>query len=91
MLPTSSDNIALRSPAIFFSAIQSSSSRLTLVLWPASTIESLTTSDFMVARFENKVSLEGRVGSRDEREAVEIASWSAAGVQSVDDRLTIVR
>jgi osmotically-inducible protein OsmY len=45
----------------------------------------------MVARFENKVSLEGRVGSRDEREAVEIASWSAAGVQSVDDRLTIVR
>jgi hyperosmotically inducible protein len=45
----------------------------------------------VTVREENKVSLEGRVGSRDEREAVEIAAWSAAGVQSVDDRLTIVR
>jgi osmotically-inducible protein OsmY len=45
----------------------------------------------VTVREENKVSLEGRVGSWDEREAVEIAAWSAAGVQSVDDRLTIVR
>ncbi len=39
----------------------------------------------------NKVSLEGKVDSWDEREAVEKAAWSVAGVQSVDDRLTIVR
>jgi osmotically-inducible protein OsmY len=39
----------------------------------------------------NKVSLEGKVESWDEREAVEDAAWSVAGVQSVDDRLTIVR
>ena len=45
----------------------------------------------VTVREGNKVSLEGRVGSWDEREAVEIAAWLAAGVQSVDDRLTIVR
>jgi len=39
----------------------------------------------------NKVSLEGVVESWDEKEAVESAAWSVAGVQSVDDRLTIVR
>jgi len=39
----------------------------------------------------NKVSLEGKVDSWEEREAVENAAWSVAGVQSVDDRLTIVR
>jgi osmotically-inducible protein OsmY len=39
----------------------------------------------------NKVSLEGKVDSWDEREAVEKAAWSVAGVQSVDDRLTITR
>jgi osmotically-inducible protein OsmY len=39
----------------------------------------------------NKVSLEGTVDSWDEREAVENAAWSAAGVQSVENRLTIVR
>jgi osmotically-inducible protein OsmY len=37
----------------------------------------------------NKVSLEGRVDSWDERAAVENAAWSVAGVKSVDDRLTI--
>ena len=37
----------------------------------------------------NKVSLEGMVDSWDEREAIENAAWSVAGVQSVDDRLTI--
>jgi osmotically-inducible protein OsmY len=39
----------------------------------------------------NKVSLEGMVDSWNEREAVENAAWSVAGVQSVDDRLTTVR
>ncbi len=39
----------------------------------------------------NKVSLQGKVDSWEEREAVENAAWSVAGVQSVDDRLTIVR
>jgi osmotically-inducible protein OsmY len=37
----------------------------------------------------NRVKLEGRVDSWEEREAVENAAWSVAGVQSVDDRLTI--
>jgi osmotically-inducible protein OsmY len=39
----------------------------------------------------NKVTIEGKVDSWDEREAVEDAAWSVAGVQSVDDRLTIAR
>jgi osmotically-inducible protein OsmY len=37
----------------------------------------------------SKVVLEGKVDSWDERRAVESAAWSAAGVTSVDDRLTI--
>jgi hyperosmotically inducible protein len=37
----------------------------------------------------NKVVLEGKVDNWDERRAVENAAWSAAGVSSVDDRLTI--
>ena len=37
----------------------------------------------------NKVLLEGMVDNWDEREAIENAAWSVAGVQSVDDRLTI--
>lgn len=37
----------------------------------------------------NKVVLEGKVSSLDERRAVENAAWSAAGVASVEDRLTI--
>ena len=37
----------------------------------------------------NKVVLEGKVDNWDERRAVETAAWSAAGVASVDDRLTI--
>lgn len=45
----------------------------------------------VVVRDGNKVSLEGKVESWDERDAVEDAAWSVAGVQSVDDRLTIVR
>ena len=43
-----SDIVTWRSPAIFFSAFQNSSSRLTLVLRPARKIERLTTSDFMM-------------------------------------------
>jgi osmotically-inducible protein OsmY len=37
----------------------------------------------------NKVVLEGKVDNLDERRAVENAAWSAAGVASVEDRLTI--
>jgi osmotically-inducible protein OsmY len=35
----------------------------------------------------NKVVLEGRVASWDERHAVEKAAWSAPGVKSVEDRM----
>ena len=35
----------------------------------------------------NKVLLEGKVGSWDERNAVENAAWSAPGVKSVEDRM----
>jgi hyperosmotically inducible protein len=35
----------------------------------------------------NKVLLEGKVGSWDERHAVENAAWSAPGVKSVEDRM----
>lgn len=38
----------------------------------------------------NKVVLEGEVDNWDERRAVEKAAWSAPGVASVEDRLTIV-
>jgi osmotically-inducible protein OsmY len=37
----------------------------------------------------SKVILEGKVDNWDERRAVENAAWSAAGVASVEDRLTI--
>jgi osmotically-inducible protein OsmY len=37
----------------------------------------------------SKVVLEGKVDNWDERRAVENAAWSAAGVASVEDRLTI--
>jgi osmotically-inducible protein OsmY len=37
----------------------------------------------------NKVVLEGKVDNWDERRAVENAAWSAPGVASVEDRLTI--
>ena len=37
----------------------------------------------------SRVVLEGKVDNWDERHAVENAAWSAAGVSSVDDRLTI--
>jgi osmotically-inducible protein OsmY len=43
----------------------------------------------VTVRDNNKVVLEGQVGSWDERNAVEAAAWSAPGVQSVEDRLTI--
>jgi len=39
----------------------------------------------------NKVSLEGEVESWDERNAIENAAWSVPGVQSVEDRLTVLR
>src|ERR1044072_7492156 len=44
---TRSDNVMLRSSAISFRPCQKASSRLTLVLWPAITMERLTTGDFI--------------------------------------------
>jgi osmotically-inducible protein OsmY len=38
---------------------------------------------------DGKVSLDGKVETWNERDAVENAAWSVAGVQSVEDRLTI--
>jgi osmotically-inducible protein OsmY len=43
----------------------------------------------VTVRDGNTVVLEGQVDNLDERRAVENAAWSAAGVASVDDRLTI--
>ena len=37
----------------------------------------------------NKVLLEGFVDSWNERQAVEVAAWSAPGVKAVDDRLSV--
>src|SRR5271157_4379463 len=45
---TRSDSVACRLTAISFSPRQNASSRLTLVLWPAMTIERLMTGDFIV-------------------------------------------
>src|SRR5256884_9920918 len=44
---TSSDKVMLRALAISLSPFQNASSRLTLVLWPAMTMERLTTGDFI--------------------------------------------
>jgi hyperosmotically inducible protein len=41
----------------------------------------------VTVRERNKVLLEGKVGSWDERHAVENAAWSAPGVKSVEDRM----
>src|SRR3954454_4081351 len=46
--PTSSDNVISRNPEISFMPFQKASSRLTLVLSPATTIERFTTGDFMM-------------------------------------------
>ncbi|MBN9004924.1 MAG: BON domain-containing protein [Rhizobiales bacterium] len=43
----------------------------------------------ITVRNGNKVVLEGRVDTWEERRAVENAAWSAAGVASVEDHLTI--
>src|SRR6185312_117131 len=47
MLATRSDSVASLWPAISFRPFQNASSRLTLVLCPAMTIERLTTGDFI--------------------------------------------
>src|SRR5665213_3231375 len=47
MLATMSDRVISRPPAISFRPFQNASSRLTLVLCPAMTIERLTTGDFI--------------------------------------------
>src|SRR3984893_6162890 len=45
--PTSSDSVMFRRLEISFMPFQNASSRLTLVLWPATTIDRFTTGDFM--------------------------------------------
>src|SRR3954447_15063508 len=47
IVATRSDSVRLRSPAICFRPCQKASSRLTLVLCPAITIDRLTTGDFI--------------------------------------------
>src|SRR5580704_18450794 len=47
MVATRSDSVMLRPEAISFRPFQNASSRLTLVLCPAMTIERLTTGDFI--------------------------------------------
>src|SRR5262249_6946467 len=47
IVATRSESVRLRSPAICFSPCQNASSRLTLVLCPAITIDRLTTGDFI--------------------------------------------
>src|ERR1051325_5827476 len=47
MLATRSESVMLRVPAISLRPLQNASSRLTLVLCPAMTIERLTTGDFI--------------------------------------------
>src|SRR5882724_5795318 len=46
IVETRSDKVTSRAPAISFKLFQNSSSRLTLVLWPAMTIERFETGDF---------------------------------------------
>jgi hyperosmotically inducible protein len=43
----------------------------------------------VTVRDNSKVLLEGKVDNWDERYAVESAAWSAPGVTSVEDRLTV--
>jgi osmotically-inducible protein OsmY len=43
----------------------------------------------VTVRENSRVLLEGKVDNWDERYAVERAAWSAPGVTSVDDRLTV--
>src|SRR5665213_4586266 len=47
MVATKSDSVISRAIAISFKPFQNASSRLTLVLWPAMTIERLITGDFI--------------------------------------------
>src|SRR5579862_187481 len=47
MVATRSDNVSCRPVAMSFNPFQKASSRLTLVLWPAMTIERLMTGDFI--------------------------------------------
>src|SRR5882757_10221968 len=65
---TRADSDIWRSPAISFSALQKSSSRLTLVLWPVMRMERLTTGDFILT-------LVGYHGSRALQTPWKVAKW----------------
>ena len=43
----------------------------------------------VTVRDNDRVLLEGKVDNLDERNAIENAAWSAAGVRSVEDRITV--
>ncbi len=58
MAATSSDNVMSRPVAMSFSPVQNASSRLTLVLWLAITIERFTTGDFIAFSISKPVLLE---------------------------------
>jgi len=77
---TADDQIAKRASANVKSKIESALKRHTEL--EAKAIQ-------VTVQNGNKVILAGKVDNWDERRAVENAAWSAAGVASVEDRLTI--
>src|SRR5262249_56635683 len=67
---TRSDRVTSLPFAISFSPFQNASSRLTLVLWPAITIERLTTGDFI----DGPLFRPGEIGDRSEEHTSELQS-----------------
>src|SRR6516165_1843079 len=76
--PTSSDRVVFRPRAISFNPSQNASSRVTLVLWPATMIERLTTSDFMKTPPQSSPDLDQNIGSlgRDARPNASAQPWT---------------
>src|SRR6516164_10188189 len=75
---TMSDKVRWRPPAISFSPAQNASSRLTLVLWPATTIERLTTGDFMT-RLHHQADADPGARRRECRAACRARAWTWFG------------
>jgi hypothetical protein len=51
--PTNSDSVMVRAREISFMLVQNGSSRLTLVLWPPTTIERFTTGDLTYSSYDS--------------------------------------
>src|SRR5258708_28922069 len=81
MAATISDKVRSRPVAISLSPFQKASSRLTLVLWPAMTIERLTTGDFITPSVFRSRKLRGA-----HRTALEIARPRPRKSQQPSDR-----